>query len=55
MTEPTPDDTLVLPATNQSPPRLDLSGRRRDPDQWQPAWIVKKYFTPVPASPSAAP
>jgi len=48
-------DTLVLPATNQSPPRLDLSGRHRDPDQWQPAWIVKKYFTPVPASPSAAP
>ena len=37
-------DTLVLPATNQPPVRIDLTGRARVPDQWQPEWIVKKYF-----------
>lgn len=37
-------DTLELPATNQVPPPLDLTGRARMPDQWQPDWIVKKYF-----------
>lgn len=41
-------DTLVLPKTNQPPPPLDLTGRPRKPDQWQPDWIVKKYFTDKP-------
>ena len=37
-------DTLELPATNKTPEAIDLTGRQRAPDQWQPAWIVKKYF-----------
>ena len=37
-------DTLELPTTNKAPEAVDLSGRQRAPDQWQPAWIVKKYF-----------
>ena len=28
----------------QGPGSVDLTGRKRDPDQWQPDWIVKKYF-----------
>lgn len=38
-------DTLELPKTNKSPPKVDLTGRARVPDQWQPDWIVKKYFS----------
>jgi arylsulfatase A-like enzyme len=37
-------DTLELPAVNKTPEKVDLSGRERVPDQWQPDWIVKKYF-----------
>lgn len=37
-------DTLALPAENKQPPRIDLTGQPRQPDQWQPEWIVKKYF-----------
>lgn len=37
-------DKLVLPTVNKSPPPIDLTGRPRKPDQWQPDWIVKKYF-----------
>ena len=37
-------DTLELPTANKRPPPIDLSGRPRKPDQWQPAWIVEKYF-----------
>jgi arylsulfatase A-like enzyme len=37
-------DKLELPAASQSPPKIDLTGRPRTPDQWQPDWIVKKYF-----------
>ncbi len=37
-------DTLVVPAKNQSPPRLELTGTKREPDPWQPDWIVQKYF-----------
>jgi arylsulfatase A-like enzyme len=37
-------DTLELPATNKPPEKVDLTGRPRKPDQWQPEWIVKKYF-----------
>jgi arylsulfatase A-like enzyme len=39
-------DTLALPATGQPPAKIDLTGKERKPDQWQPAWIVQKYFTP---------
>jgi arylsulfatase A-like enzyme len=37
-------DTLKLPAENKPPEPVDLTGRKRVPDQWQPDWIVKKYF-----------
>lgn len=37
-------DTVVVPPGNATPPRLDLTGMPRTPDQWQPAWIVGKYF-----------
>ncbi len=40
-------DTLELPAQNQAPPRIDLTGQPRKPDQWQPDWIVRKYFEPA--------
>jgi arylsulfatase A-like enzyme len=38
-------DKLKLPTRNTPPPPIDLTGRARTPDQWQPDWIVKKYFT----------
>ncbi len=37
-------DTLELPTENKPPEFVDLTGRKRVPDQWQPDWIVKKYF-----------
>ncbi len=37
-------DTLELPTRNKTPEPSDLTGRPRTPDQWQPDWIVKKYF-----------
>jgi arylsulfatase A-like enzyme len=37
-------DTLELPTENKPPEAVDLTGRKRVPDQWQPEWIVKKYF-----------
>jgi arylsulfatase A-like enzyme len=37
-------DTLELPSENKPPEPVDLTGRKRVPDQWQPDWIVKKYF-----------
>jgi hypothetical protein len=37
-------DTLELPVTNKPPEPVDLTGRERTPDEWQPDWIVKKYF-----------
>jgi arylsulfatase A-like enzyme len=37
-------DKVVLPTTSTPPPRIDLTGKERKPDQWQPEWIVKKYF-----------
>jgi arylsulfatase A-like enzyme len=40
-------DTLSIPIENKTPERIDLTGRPRVPDQWQPDWIVKKYFEPA--------
>lgn len=40
-------DTLELPAENRQPPGppgIDLTGQPRQPDQWQPEWIIEKYF-----------
>jgi len=39
-------DTLALNPTSQPPPKIDLTGKERKTDQWQPEWIVKKYFEP---------
>lgn len=37
-------DKLDLPSRTSQPPIIDLTGKKRAPDQWQPDWIVKKYF-----------
>jgi arylsulfatase A-like enzyme len=37
-------DTLEIPSENKTPERVDLTGRKREPDQWQPEWIRRKYF-----------
>jgi hypothetical protein len=37
-------DTLELPEENRPPVKMDLTGKARVPDKWQPDWIVKKYF-----------
>ncbi len=44
-------DTLEIPATSMPPPPIDLTGKPRVPDQWQPDWIVDKYFDGVKAPP----
>lgn len=38
------DDPVTVPPGNKKPPRIDLTGKPRQPDPWQPDWIVKKYF-----------
>jgi len=40
-------------AHRQQPPEpVDLTGQKRVPDQWQPEWIVRKYFdTPQATTP----
>jgi arylsulfatase A-like enzyme len=37
-------DTLPLTLADPRPLEIDLSGREREPDRWQPDWIVEKYF-----------
>ncbi|MGQ9576046.1 MAG: sulfatase-like hydrolase/transferase [Thermoguttaceae bacterium] len=37
-------DAVELPLTNKPPEKVDLTGRPREPDPWQPEWIRKKYF-----------
>lgn len=37
-------DKLELPVAGKPTVRPDLTGVKRKPDQWQPEWIVKKYF-----------
>jgi hypothetical protein len=37
-------DNVAIPTTSAKPPALDLTGATRTPDQWQPEWIVRKYF-----------
>jgi len=43
-------DTVAIPLESKPPERVDLTGRKREPDQWQPEWIVKKYFEGTPTS-----
>ncbi len=44
----------IQPLWTDKPKRveIDLTGRLREPDPWQPSWIVEKYFNPS-ASPVA--
>jgi arylsulfatase A-like enzyme len=45
------DDTLELPTENKPAQFVDLTGHKRVPDQWQPDWIVKKYFDVLEPAP----
>ena len=36
------DDPLSVP--DPEPHGIDLTGRQRTEDRWQPDWIVEKYF-----------
>ena len=36
--------TLVLNDGSTPPPRVDLTGKERTPDQWQPEEIIRKHF-----------
>ncbi len=37
-------DTLPLTVENPKPKEIDLTGRERKPDRWQPEWIIEKYY-----------
>ena len=37
-------DTVAVPSTSARPAPIDLTGVPRKTDQWQPDWIVQKYF-----------
>jgi len=39
-------DTQALEVSEPASKGINLSGRRRTPDRWQPQWIVQKYFRP---------
>ena len=41
-------DTVPLSVADPAPLRRDLTGTEREPDRWQPDWILEKYFD-VPA------
>lgn len=38
------DDPHPLTIAEPEPMEIDLAGRAREPDRWQPDWIVEKYF-----------
>jgi len=37
-------DRQALTSVDPQPWQIDLSGKDRQPDRWQPRWIVEKYF-----------
>ncbi len=37
-------DDVEIPTENKTPEKVDLTGQKRVPDQWQPDWIREKYF-----------
>lgn len=37
-------DEQPLTVDNPKPKEIDLTGRERKPDRWQPDWIIEKYF-----------
>jgi arylsulfatase A-like enzyme len=38
------NDTCALTVDRLQPETIDLTGHKRKPDQWQPQWIIDKYF-----------
>ncbi len=38
-------DSQALSTDNPKPFEVDLTGKPRKPDKWQPPWIVEKYFS----------
>ena len=40
-------DTTPLRVSDPEPREIDLTGRRRTPDPWQPMWIIEKYFKDI--------
>ena len=38
------DDPHPLTVAEPQPMDIDLSGRARKPDRWQPRWVVEKYW-----------
>ena len=42
-------DTLAIPARTKDPRESRSHREAASPDQWQPDWIVKKYFEGVRA------
>jgi arylsulfatase A-like enzyme len=37
-------DDLPLTVAKPSPRQIDMTGRKREPDRWQPEWTRRKYF-----------
>jgi hypothetical protein len=37
-------DTLEVPTASKPYPPIDLTGRPRKYDPFQPDWVIKKYF-----------
>jgi hypothetical protein len=37
-------DTVALTAPQLDPAEIDLTGRKREVDRWQPQWIRDAYF-----------
>jgi len=44
-------DDAPLSAPDPAPLRRDLTGTEREPDRWQPRWIVEKYFRSAGSAP----
>jgi hypothetical protein len=44
-------DTLALNTGSNPPPKIDLAGKERKTDQWQPEWIVKNISTQRSSAP----
>lgn len=42
-------DRVQIPLRSRTPEKVDLTGKERVPDKWQPGWIVEKYFGGVRA------
>ncbi len=37
-------DTAPLRVARPEPREIDLTERAREPDPWQPMWVIEKYF-----------